>query len=206
MQKTRVLIADDHAIVRIGLAALLNAKSDIEVVGQAKDGRTAVTETLRLNPDVVIMDLMMPIMDGTAATAEITARRPGVKVIILTTFSTSDGIKHALDAGAVGALMKNEETDSLVDAIRKVSKGETVISPDVEALIRQDPPAAKLTPKQSKVLESLIRGLTNKDIAKILGITEGSVEEHVNAIFIKLGAANRTEAVAIALRKHLLKI
>ena len=206
MHKIRVLIADDHAIVRIGLAALLNAKNDIEVVGQAKDGRSAVAETLRLNPDIVIMDLMMPIMDGTAATAEIAVKRPGVKVIILTTFSTSDGIQYALDAGAVGALMKNEETGSLVDAIRRVSKGETVISPDVEALIRQDPTAAKLTPKQSKVLESLIRGLTNKDIAKILGITEGSVEEHITVIFTKLGAANRAEAVAIALRKHLLKI
>ena len=121
--KISILIADDHLIVRTGLAALLGTERDFQVVGQAKNGIEAVRETVRLQPDVVIMDLMMPRKDGVEATAEITAKAPSVRVILLTTFGTSDGIAHALAAGAKGAILKNADNAELVKAIRKVAKG-----------------------------------------------------------------------------------
>ena len=206
MAKLKVLIADDHTIVRIGLAALLGAEKDIEVVGEAKNGEMAVKEALRLSPDVVIMDLMMPKKDGAEATAELREKLPSAKVLILTTFGASDGIAHALESGAAGALMKTADDDALVATVRAVAAGETVISADIKRLLAEDPPVPKLTPRQIEVLRSMTRGLTNRDIAKQLGIRQDRVNEHVAAILTKIGAANRTEAVAIALRKHLLKI
>ena len=204
--KIRVLIADDHTIVRIGLAALLNAERDIEVVGEAKNGDMAVREALRLSPDVVVMDLMMPKKDGAAATAELHERLPSAKVIILTTFGASDSIAQALESGAVGALMKTADDAALVSTVRAVAEGKCVISSDIKRLLAEDPPIPKLTPRQIEVLQSLTRGLTNRDIAQQLGIRQDRVDEHVTAILTKIGAANRTEAVAIAFRKHLLKI
>ncbi len=201
----RVLLADDHTIVRIGLAALLGAEKDIEVVGEAKNGDMAVKEALRLSPDVVIMDMMMPKKDGATATAELHEKLPSAKVIILTTFGASDGIAHALESGAAGALMKTADDAVLVSTIRAVASGKTVISADIKRLLENDPPVPKLTPRQIEVLQSMQRGLTNRDIAKQLGIRQDRVDEHVAAILTKIGAANRTEAVAIAMRKFLLK-
>ena len=206
MSKIRVLIADDHTIVRIGLATLLNAEKDIEVVGEAKNGDMAVKEALRTAPDVIIMDLMMPKKDGSEATAELHEKLPSAKVIILTTFGASNGIAHALESGAAGALMKTADDAMLVSTIRAVASGKTVISADIKRLLEKDPPVPKLTPRQIEVLQSMTRGLTNRDIAKQLGIRQDRVNEHVAAILTKIGAANRTEAVAIAMRKHLLKI
>lgn len=205
-QKIRVLIADDHTIVRIGLATLLGAEKDIEVVGEAQNGEVAVKEALRLEPDVIIMDLMMPKKDGVEATAELKDMQPTVKVIILTTFGTSDGIAHAIECGAVGAVLKNAEDTELVTAIRKVAAGGRYISPEIKRQLEKDPPIPELTPRQMQVLQSMTRGLTNRDIAKQLGIRQDGVNIHVNAILQKIGAANRTEAVAIALHKHLLKL
>ena len=204
-RKIKVLIADDHMIVRAGLAALLGTEKDIDVIGQAKNGVEAVRETQRLAPDVVIMDLMMPKKNGVEATVEILARVPGVKIIILTTFGTSDGIAHALDAGAKGAILKNADNSMLAKAIRKVAAGGEYISPEIRQQIATDPPIPELTPRQLDILSSMVRGFTNRDIARQLGIRQDGVDEHVNAILKKIGAANRTEAVAIALRKHLLK-
>lgn len=202
----RVLIADDHTIVRIGLRTLLGAEKDIEVVGEAKNGEMAVNEALRLLPDVVIMDLMMPKMDGAEATAALHEKLPETKVIILTTFGSSDGIAHAIESGASGALMKTADDAALISTIRSVASGKTVISPDIKRLLADDPPIPVLTSRQTEVLQSMMRGLTNRDIAKQLGIRQDGVNEHVAAILAKIGAANRTEAVAIALRKHLLKL
>ena len=206
MSKIKVLIADDHTIVRIGLTALLNAESDIEVVGEAKNGEMAVKEALRLAPDVVVMDLMMPKKDGAEATAELHERLPSAKVIILTTFGASDGIAHALESGAAGALMKTADDAAIVSTIRAVAGGRTVISTDIKRLLANDPPVPILTPRQLEVLRSMTRGLTNRDIANQLGICIDRVNDQVAAILTKIGAANRTEAVAIALRKHLFKI
>ena len=204
--KIKILIADDHAIVRIGLSALLKTESDLSVVGVAKDGEEAVADALRLNPDVIVMDLMMPKKSGVEATAEIHARLPDTKIIILTTFAASDGIKHALDAGATGAVMKTAEDAELVSIIRAVAAGGTVISDEIQQLLTEDPPAEELTPRQMEILESVTRGFTNADIAKQFGIREQSVKEHISTILAKIGAANRSEAVAITMRKHLLKI
>ena len=204
--KIRILIADDHAIVRMGLVSLLGTKDDIEVVGEAEDGEAAVRKALKLAPDVIIMDLMMPKMDGVAATAEILCQLPNAKVMILTSYGASDGIAHALSAGATGALMKSTEFSEFVSAIRTVAAGGRVIAPEIARQLAEDPPVPELTPRQTEILHSITRGLTNADIAKQLGIREDSVKEHINAIFAKIGASNRAEAVAIALRKHLLKI
>lgn len=204
MKNIRVLIADDHAIVRHGLCALLGTERGIEVVGEAKDGNEAVARTKQLAPDVVIMDIVMPRKDGVEATVEIRADVPSAKIVVLTSFGTSDKISRAIEAGATGALMKTAEDRELLSAIRTVANGGRVISPAVRKLISTDPPAPELTPRQLEILQAMARGLTNKDIAKMFGIRTDGVNEHVLAILAKLGAANRTEAVAIALRKQLI--
>ena len=205
MKKTTVLIADDHAFVRMGIASLLSAEDDIEVVGEAANGKRAVAEAERLSPDVAIVDLMMPQMDGAAATAEIKRLRPETKIILITSFAEADGLAHAIEAGADGVVMKNAENHDLVTAIRRVMSGRTAIPPEIRRQIAEDPPVPTLSPRQAEVLQSIIRGLSNKDIAVQLGISKDRVEEHVAAIFVKIGAANRSEAVAIALRKQILK-
>lgn len=204
--KIKVLIADDHEIVRAGLAALLGTEKDLDVIGFAANGVEAVREAVRLQPDVILMDLMMPKKDGVEATAEISARAPNAKVILLTTFGTSDGIAHALDVGARGAILKNADNSQLAIAIRKVAGGGRYLSADIRRQFAADPPLPDLTPRQKEILHSMIRGLTDRDIACQLGIRQDGVNDHVRDILQKLNAANRTEAVAIALKKHLLKI
>ena len=204
--KIRILLADDHAIVRFGLASLMEFEKDIEIVGQADDGSEAVAQTQKLRPDIVIMDLMMPVKDGVEATAEIRARCPETQVILLTSFGTSDGIAHALQAGAAGALLKNAAENELVPAIRRVFAGETYISDEIKRQLKSDPPVPELTPRQKDVLNLLAHGHTSKAIADQLHIGVDSVNEYITAIVQKFHAANRTEAVAIAQRKHLLKI
>jgi len=206
MNKIRVLIADDHSVVRMGLAALLGAEDDIEVVGEAKNGDEAVSQSLLLAPDVVVMDLVMPKKDGTAATAELREKLPSAKVLVLTSYSASDNIAHAIEAGAAGALMKSAENETLVEAIRSVHAGRRFIPASIRRLISEDPPVPELSPRQREILSSITRGLSNDDIATQLGISRASVKTHILALFQKLGAVNRAEAVAIALRKQLLKI
>ena len=206
MGRIRVMVVDDHAIARVGLVSLLEVEDELEVVGQAENGEEAVRFAARLAPDVIIMDLVMPRKDGVAATREIHALLPETRILILTTFSDSDDIAHALEAGATGALMKNVGIPDLIDAIRSVSRGQRVVAPEIEKMIAENPPVPELTPRQREILHSVTRGLTNRDIASQLGITIDCVKDHVNAILAKIGAANRSEAVAIALRKHLLKI
>ena len=203
--KIKVLIADDHTIVRAGLTALLGTEKDIEVVDEAKNGAEAVSKAVELHPDIVIMDLMMPKMDGVEATKELLRKAPSAKTILLTTYGTSDGIAHALRAGARGAVLKNADNSELAKAIRIVAQGGDYISPDIRQQLAADPPVPDLTPRQSEILESMVRGLTDRDIAQQLGLSPESVSEHVGAIRQKIGAANRTEAVAIAMRKYLLK-
>ena len=206
MKNIRVHIADDHAIVRHGLCALLGTERGIEVVGEAKDGNEAVARTKQLAPDVVIMDIVMPRKDGVEATEEIRAAVPSAKIVVLTSFGTSDKISRAIEAGATGALMKTAEDRELLSAIRTVASGGRVISPAVRKLISTDPPAPELTPRQLEILQAMARGLTNKDIAKMFSIRTDGVNEHVLAILAKLGAANRTEAVATAIRKQLIRL
>lgn len=204
MTPTRVLIVDDHAILRMGLASLLSSKKDIEVVGDAANGPEGIRRAIELKPDVVVMDLMMPGMGGAEATARLLEKDPDAKVLIITTFDTSDGIDRALKAGARGAIMKNCDFEELVDALRTVASGGSYIAPDVKRLFSNDPPAITLSPRQREMLQSIARGLSNPDIAKQFGISIYVVKEHIAALFAKIGAANRSEAVAIAMRKNLL--
>ena len=203
--KIRVLIADDHAMVRMGLASLLATEPDIEIVGEASDGDDAVSKANALRPDVVIMDLMMPKKDGAEATAAIMRLLPQTKVLLLTTFGSADGVAHALDAGATGAIMKNADFSDLVSAVRTVASGGRAVSSEIERFIREDPPVPDLTTRQKEILAATVRGLTNDDIAKQFSIKRSSVKDHLTAIFVKLGAANRSEAISIALRKQLVK-
>ena len=206
MEKIRVLVADDHAIVRMGLVALLATEQDIEIVGEAEDGREAVKKAVTAKPDVVIMDIMMPILDGIAATAEIIKRAPGVKVLVLTTSSSSDDYSRALAAGAHGIVVKRAANMELLSALRSVASEKKVISPEARRLMQEDPPIPKLTDRQLGIIHSMMRGLTNREIATQFNITPNCVKAHIKRVCNKIGAANRTEAVAIAMRKHLLKL
>ena len=206
METVKILIADDHAIVRMGLATLLGAQDGFEVVGEASNGEQAVSRALKLRPDVIVMDLVMPKKDGVAATAELREKLPTVKCLILTSFGTADEMHAALQAGAAGILLKSSANSKLVASIRKVAAGKTVIADDVEQLLSEDQPVAELSPRQREILESITRGLSNAQIALQLDISAESVKTHMAKLFTKLGAASRAEAVAIAMRKHLLKI
>ena len=204
MGKIKVLIADDHAIVRIGLRSVFGYEPDIEVVAEARNGIEAVHEAERTRPDVAVVDLVMPRKDGVATTREILAAVPSAKVLILTTFGTSDGIAHALEAGASGAMMKTSDDGMIVSAIRRIARGGRYISPDVKRQLEESPPVARLSQRQEEVLRAIAHGKSNKDIADELGIRPDSVEDIANSLYAKLGVSNRAEAVDIAHRKHLL--
>ncbi len=206
MKQKTVLLVDDHSLVRLGLAALLGYQKDLVVAGEAEDGEQAVMLARKIKPDLVVMDLMMPGMDGVEATRQIRAERPDAQILILTTFGTSADVARAIAAGAAGAVMKDASNDELLDAIRTVAGGGTAFSPEIEQIVREEPAPPELTRRQLDILHSVTRGLSNPDIAKQFGITVDGVKAHLNVIFAKLGAANRSEAITIALRRHLLKI
>ena len=203
--KIKLLIADDHAIVRYGLNSLLSAQKDMTVVGQAKNGEEAVKLALSKEPDVVIMDLVMPKMDGAEATVRIKEARPETKILLLTSFGSYEGVDRALQAGADGAILKTAEDETLVPSIRRVFDGERVISADIRRQMVDNPPITELTQRQMEILDGVARGLSNTDIAKLQGVSMPMVRDQLNVIFHKIGAANRAEAVAIAMRRHLLK-
>ena len=202
----KILIADDHALLRRGLATLLGFNKDIAVVGDAKNGEEAVKAAIELKPDVVVMDLSMPVMDGVEATRQIREALPETHVLILTSYSSSVDVARAMEAGASGAFVKDSEDDRLVDAIRTVAAGGTAFSPDIEEMIRSNPHPPKLTERQCKILDDTSKGLSSGKIAVSLGISKYAVNQHLDAVRRKLGASNRAAAIAIAIRKQYLKV
>ena len=206
MTRSRILIADDHALLRMGLASLIGYQKDLEVVGEAKNGVEAVRLAADLKPDLVIMDLMMPDMNGAEATRRIHENDPKTRILILTSFGDSIDVVQALDNGASGVVLKDTPNDTLLDVMRNVAGGHTFVQPEIRQILDESPEKTILTPRQQEILHSAARGLSTEDIAKQFDISVDGVKKHFMAIFAKMNAANRSEAVAIALRKHLLKI
>jgi DNA-binding NarL/FixJ family response regulator len=206
MKKTSVMIVDDHAVVRMGLSAIINLEKEFVVCGEAENGQEAVEIASALAPDVVIMDLVMPGMDGVETTKAILEASPSSRVLILTTFGSAADISQALTVGATGAVTKNLSNTDLMKAIRDTRDGVRHVSPEIEQSLTEDNGSIYLTPRQREVLGSITRGLSNDNIATMLGISKSRVKQHLNELYEKLGASNRAEAVSIALRKHLLKL
>lgn len=206
MKQIRILIVDDHAVVRLGLAALFKYQKDLKVVGEADDGTSAVARTKELKPDVVVLDLMMPGLDGAETTHRIQEASSETKVLILTSFGTSADLGRALRAGAGGAILKGAANADLLSALRAVAAGKRAVSPEIEEFLAEAPVPPEFTKRQLEILESVTRGLSNPDIAKQLGISTDAVKQHLNAIYQKLDVSTRTEAITIALRRQLLKI
>ena len=205
-RKSTILLADDHALLRMGLSSLIGYQPDMTVVGEAEDGQKAVQLAKRLKPDVIIMDLMMPVMDGVEATRRILADLPAAKVLILTSFPESVDLARAISAGACGAAVKDTPNDRLLEILRKVIAGQTVFPPEMRRQLEDLEPFASLSDRQLETLQLAARGFNTDDIAASLGISVDGVKKQFSVLFQKLGVSNRSEAVATALRKHLLKI
>ena len=201
-----LVIADDHAIVRDGLVRLFDATPDIEVLGTARDGEEAVRLAAEHTPRVVLMDLSMPNMDGAEATRRIVAAGHGTEVVILTSFSDRDQIMDALDAGAVGYLLKDAEPEDLLAGVRAVARGESPIHPRAARqllLARASRSGVELSPRETEVLRLVVAGLANKQIARRLGITERTVKAHLTSVFQRIGVTDRTQAALWAQRHGL---
>jgi DNA-binding NarL/FixJ family response regulator len=206
----RVFLADDHPVVREGLRTFLESRDGIEVVGEAGDGESAVTAIERLRPDVILMDLVMPGMGGVAAIRRIRERVPGTRVVVLTSFASDDQVIPAVQAGAAGYLLKDVEPSGLEAAIRLVHRGEALLDPQVAGRVMEQVahPApgsdlAALTPREREVLGLLGRGMSNRELADALVVSEKTVKTHVSNILMKLGVHDRTQAALLAVREGL---
>lgn len=207
----RILVADDHAIVRKGVCALLATEPGIEVVGEACDGREAITEALKLDPDVILMDLVMPGVDGLEATRKITDSQPEARVLVLTSFAGDDKVFPAIKAGALGYLLKDSGPEELVQAIRRVFCGESALDPTIARRVLQElssptgrgPEAGSLTEREVEVLRLVAQGQANREVAERLAISEATVRTHMSSILAKLKVSSRTQAALYALREGL---
>jgi two-component system, NarL family, response regulator LiaR len=207
----RVLLVDDHAVVREGLRTFLELQEGMEVVGEAEDGEQALTEAERLRPDVILMDLVMPVLDGVGAMRELRQKLPSCRVIVLTSFAEDDRLLPAIQAGAAGYLLKNVQPKELARAVRAAHAGEALLDPSIAARLVEaiaqpagEEPRDELTPREREVLELIGRGLSNKRIALELGVSEKTVKTHVGPLLHKLGVADRTQAALHAVRSGLL--
>ena len=208
MDSIQVLIVDDHPMVRKGLASFLLVMDDLELVGEAKDGLDALRRCEHSPPDVILMDLVMPVMDGPTAIREIRERWPETQIIALTSFQEEDLVQQALQAGAISYLLKNVSGEDLAEAIRAAHAGRSILAPEaVQALIQpgkpQPMPSYDLTPREREVLALLVKGLNNAEIARHLSISPSTAKAHVSNILSKMGVSNRAEAISLALQQNL---
>jgi NarL family two-component system response regulator LiaR len=205
--KIRIMLVDDHAVVRSGLGAFLSVNPDLELVGEAENGEQAVVRANLLKPDVILMDLMMPVMDGVAATQAIKKQNPQIQIVALTSFQEDELVQNALKAGAVGYLMKNVTARELAAAIKAAKEGKMTLSPEAaQALVRANQQAEEtetLTEREIEVLKLMVEGLNNAEIAERLVISLSTVKYHISNILMKLGVDNRVSAVSLALQKKL---
>jgi NarL family two-component system response regulator LiaR len=205
----RVMIVDDHGMVRKGLMAYLKNRADIIVVGEARDGREAVNLCEQLQPGVILMDLLMPEMDGVDATRSIHQQWPQIQIIALTSFQEKELVQNALRAGAIGYLLKNITGDELAEAIRAAYTGRLTVAPEVTQSIIMEhqnlPPDRELTNREREVLTLMVEGLSNPKIAERLFISRSTARAHVSSILSKLGVSNRSEAVVLSLRERLVR-
>jgi DNA-binding NarL/FixJ family response regulator len=205
-QRTRLLIADDHPVVRTGLAAVLGQQDDLELVAEAENGERAVVLYREHRPDVCLMDLRMPVMDGVEAIRTITSEFPSARILALTTYEGDADIRRALEAGARGYLLKDMLLTEVISAVRAVRRGERVIPTPVAARLAEFPERSDLTDRELEVLQLVARGLSNKDVARVIGRTDETVKIHLKNIFAKLSVTDRTEAVTVAITRGLIHL
>ena len=197
--KTTVMLVDDHLVVRMGLASIISRDKNLLLVGEADCGEDAIILAKKLKPQVIVMDLKMPTMDGSATTAHILRDLPDTKILILTSFADASELNLAFNAGAIGALLKTSKKEEIISAISAVATGKRVISPELEELLDKDSPTSSLSPRQIEIIQLVAKGYSNKDIATHLSIGSESVKQHLKTAFIRLGASSRAEAVAMVL-------
>jgi DNA-binding NarL/FixJ family response regulator len=205
----RLMICDDHPVVRSGLRGILGSQPDFEVVAEAPDGNQAVALARRFRPDVVLMDLRMPGMDGVTATGKIKADHPGIQILVLTTYETDSDILHAVGKGAIGFLLKDASEENLFDAIRQAAQGRSLLAPSVATRLVQRMSGTgeeRLSEREIEILQLVAQGLNNKAIARELMISESTVKAHMLHIFGKLGVTDRTAAVTTALRRGIIRL
>ena len=204
--KARVLLVDDHALLRTGVAKIINQEPDLQVVAEAENGVDAIAAYERHQPDVTLLDLRMPVMEGVEAVKQIRARDPRALLIVLTTFDRDDEISQALKAGAKAYVLKDIAAEELVDCIRKVLAGKTYIAPAAAAKLAEGFTRVQLTPREMSTLRLLADGKANKEIANALDISERTVKTHLAHLFEKLGVTSRTEAIKVATRRGLVRL
>ena len=197
--KTKILFADDHQIVREGLARLIDREDDMRIVAEAENGADAVRRARELKPDLIILDLRMPVKDGATAAAEILAADPNAKILLLTSFATAAEVKTALDAGVLSAVVKDSSSETLINAIRTTTRGERFISQEIADTLAERKVEPAISDRQREILLLVAKGFNNDEIAEQLGITRHGVKAHLAIVFERLGASSRTEAASIAL-------
>lgn len=202
--KLRLLLADDHLVVRIGLRSLIEVQPDMTVVAEAASGDEAIRAFGQHHPDLTLMDLRMPGMSGIEATLAIRRAYPAARVLVLTTYDNDEDVYRALEAGAAGYLLKNTDGESLLATIRAVHAGTYQLPPDITRRLAQRRAAPELSPREFDVLQLIVKGLSNKEIAAALGVAENTVKNHVKMILDKLGAADRTQAATTAIQRGLI--
>jgi DNA-binding NarL/FixJ family response regulator len=195
----KILFADDHQIVREGLMRLIERESDLKIIAETDNGTDAVRLALQLRPDVTILDLRMPGLDGASAAVEILKRAPESKIVLLTSFTTAADIKRALNAGALGAVIKDCPCEMLIDAIRSVANGEKFVSQEIANIMEEAKRLPALSPRQKDILRLVAKGFNNDEIASRIGITRHGVKAHLAIVFERIGASSRTEAASLAI-------